>query len=69
MVGGAEGPEAGLELEGVDVGTVGEGVARVEDGDELSRQLLSSDTPTILISELPPCPPCASVIENIIDVP
>jgi hypothetical protein len=49
MVGEAE---VGLGFENVvDVGEGGDGV---EDGDELSRQVLSPDRPTILISELPP---------------
>jgi len=63
----ADDPEVGLELELDD--TVGEGAPRVEDGDKLFRQLLSSDTPTNVISELPPGRPCESVMENIIDVP
>lgn len=33
---------------------VGEGAPGVEDGDRLFRQLLSSDRPTTLISEVPP---------------
>jgi hypothetical protein len=52
VVGRAEGPEVELELGEVEA--VGEGEAEVEDGDELLRQVLSSDRPTTLISELPP---------------
>ena len=49
---GAEDPEVELEFGDVDVGD--EGASVVEDGDELFKQVLSSDRPTTLISELPP---------------
>jgi hypothetical protein len=45
------------------------GAAGVEEGERLLRQLLSSEEPTVLISELPPLRPAASTIKNIIDVP
>jgi hypothetical protein len=49
--GGGDDPEVEVELDDVDVG---EGAPGVEDGDRLFRQLLSSDRPTTLISEVPP---------------
>lgn len=48
--GAVGGAEVGLGFGDVDV----EGGAKVEDGDELFRQVLSPDRPTTLISELPP---------------
>jgi hypothetical protein len=56
--------DAVLDLDVVDVGN-----ALVEEGDEESRQLLSSEIPTIFTSELPPWRPCESVIAKIIEVP
>jgi hypothetical protein len=36
----------------------------VDEGELVSRQLLSAELPTILKSELPPCLPCESIIIN-----
>ena len=69
-----EGAEDGVLVPEVLPDTEGEAVddveaATVEEGDRLLRQLLSSEAPTVLISELPPLRPTASTIKNIIDVP
>jgi len=61
------GPDVLLDTDGEIVEEVE--AAGVEEGERLLRQPLSSEAPTILISELPPLAPTASTIKNIIDVP
>jgi len=41
----------------------------VDEGDELFMQELSSDMPTVCVSELPPCRPLESMMMKITSVP
>lgn len=64
-----DGAEVTLGEEGNGLDCVGLGASAVAEGDELSKQLLSSEAPTDLISELPPWRPWESVMKKIIEVP
>jgi hypothetical protein len=63
------GAEVALGEEGSALVCVGPGASVVVEGEELSKQLLSSEAPTDLISELPPWRPWESVMKKIIEVP
>lgn len=60
-------PEEVVALEGELADEVG--IPDVEEGERLLRHVLSSEAPTLMMSELPPLRPFASTIMNIIDVP
>ena len=67
--GGGGGGVVEFEGEGGETVSEGPGGRVVEAGERLLRQVLSSDTPTILTSELPPWRPRESVMKNTIEVP
>lgn len=60
--------EVGLELDD-DVLVGPDGALEVDEGEVLFIQDVSSEAPTVLRSELPPCLPCESTIINMIEVP
>jgi len=70
---GAEVPEEDTDDVDVEVlvlaVAVAEGALLVVEGERPVKQLLSSEEPTITISELPPVRPSASNMKNTIDVP